>query len=70
MQARRCPSSLGDALDALEADTVLTGRLGDQLVSTFLAMKRFEVERFAEAVGELDVEVVSQWEIEEYASHL
>ena len=52
------PASLGDALDALEADTVLTGRLGDQLVSTFLAMKRFEVERFTEAVGELDVEVV------------
>ena len=33
-------------------------------------MKRFEVERFAEAVGELDVEVVTPWEIEEYASHL
>ena len=49
---------------------MLTGRLGDQLVSTFLAMKRFEVERFSEAVGELDVEVVSEWEIEEYASHL
>lgn len=64
------PASLGDALDALEADTVLTDRLGSQLVSTFVAMKRFEVERFAEAVGELDVEVVTSWEIEEYASHL
>jgi glutamine synthetase len=64
------PSDLGAALDALEADTVLTGKLGDQLVRTFVAMKRFEVERFQEAVGELDVEVVSQWEIEEYASHL
>jgi len=64
------PSDLGAALDALEADTVLTGKLGDQLVRTFVAMKRFEVERFQEAVGELDVEVVSEWEIEEYASHL
>jgi glutamine synthetase len=64
------PSDLGAALDALVADTVLTGKLGDQLVRTFVAMKRFEVERFQEAVGELDVEVVSQWEIEEYASHL
>ena len=33
-------------------------------------MKRFEVERFTEAVGDLDLEVVSSWEIEEYASHL
>jgi glutamine synthetase len=64
------PSDLGAALDALEADTVLVEKLGGTLVSTFIAMKRFEVERFAEAVGELDVEVVTQWEIEEYASHL
>jgi glutamine synthetase len=64
------PSSLGDALDALEADTVLIEKLGEELVGTFLAMKRFEVERFTEAVGSLDVETVSQWEIEEYASHL
>jgi glutamine synthetase len=66
----RLPGDLGSALDALEADTVLTEKLGAQLVSTFLAMKRFEVERFSEAVGELDVEVVSEWEIEEYAAHL
>ena len=64
------PADLGTALDALEADTVLVEKLGGTLVSTFIAMKRFEVERFAEAVGELDVEVVTQWEIEEYASHL
>ena len=64
------PSDLGAALDALEADTVLVETLGPRLVSTFVAMKRFEVERFTEAVGELDVEIVSQWEIEEYAAHL
>jgi glutamine synthetase len=64
------PSDLGAALDALEADAVLTVKLGPELVNTFLAMKRFEVERFGEAVGELDVETVSAWEIEEYAAHL
>lgn len=64
------PSDLGAALDALEADTVLVDKLGVTLVSTFVAMKRFEVERFGEAVGELDLEVVTSWEIEEYASHL
>jgi glutamine synthetase len=66
----RLPADLGAALDALEADTWLTERLGDDLVATFVAMKRFEVERFGDAVGELDPEVVSTWEIEEYAAHL
>jgi glutamine synthetase len=64
------PTDLASALDALEADTVLTERIGAQLVSTFVAMKRFEVERFNEAVGTLDVGAVSQWEIDEYAAHL
>ena len=51
-------------------DAWLTERLGPELVATFLAMKRFEVERFGEAVGELDPEVVTAWEVEEYAAHL
>jgi glutamine synthetase len=66
----RLPADLGAALDALEADTWLTERLGTELVATFVAMKRFEVERFGEAVGELDPEVVTAWEVEEYAAHL
>jgi glutamine synthetase len=66
----RLPTDLGAALDALEADRTLVEKVGPQLVSTFLAMKRFEVQRFSEAVGDLDVETVSDWEIEEYAAHL
>ncbi len=66
----RLPGDLGAALDALEADTWLVGQLGQELVSTFLAMKRFEVERFAEAVGTFDPEVVTEWEVREYAAHL
>ncbi|MBA2295701.1 MAG: glutamine synthetase [Actinobacteria bacterium] len=66
----RLPTDLGAALDALEADEALVERLGAQLVSTFLAMKRFEVERFAESVGEFDVETITAWEVEEYAAHL
>jgi glutamine synthetase len=58
------------ALDALEADAWLVEAMGLQLVSTFVQMKRFEVERFTEAVGVLDVEQVTEWELEEYASHL
>ena len=64
------PEDLGAALDALEADTWLVERLGQQLVSTFVAMKRFEVERFQEVVGELDRDVITVWEVEEYAAHL
>jgi glutamine synthetase len=66
----RLPSELGSALDALEADTSLVEKLGPALVETFVAMKRGEVERFADVVGDLDVETVSAWEITEYASHL
>jgi glutamine synthetase len=66
----KLPGDLGAALDALEADTWLVDELGGELVATFTAMKRFEVERFAEAVGSFDPEVVTAWEVEEYAAHL
>ena len=66
----KLPGDLGSALDALEADTWLVDELGPELVATFAAMKRLEVERFAEAVGTFDPEVVSAWEVEEYAAHL
>ena len=66
----RLPADLGAALDALEGDAWLAERLGDDLVATFVAMKRFEVERFGQVVGELDPEVVTAWEVEEYAAHL
>ena len=66
----RLPGDLGAALDALEADEALVDRLGGPLVDTFLTMKRFELERFAQEVGELDVETVSEWEVQEYAAHL
>ena len=56
------PASLDAALDALEDDTVLRRALGPQLVETFLAVKRFEVERHRAWV--------SDWEIAEYLHHL
>jgi glutamine synthetase len=66
----RLPSDLGAALDALEADERLVESLGKPLVATFVAMKRYEVERFGQEVGDLDVESVSEWELQEYAAHL
>jgi glutamine synthetase len=56
------PTSLDAALDALEADPVLCAALGPEIVQTFLAVKRFEVERHRAWV--------SDWEIEEYLHHL
>jgi glutamine synthetase len=56
------PASLSDALDALEADTVLRDAMGSQIVNTFLNVKRFEVERHRTWV--------SDWEIDEYLHHL
>jgi glutamine synthetase len=56
------PTSLDAALEALEGDTVLHRTLGPQIVETFLAVKRFEIERHRAWV--------SDWEIAEYLHHL
>jgi glutamine synthetase len=56
------PDALEDSLDALEADGVLRAVLGNQIVDTFLAVKRFEIERHRAWV--------SDWEIDEYVHHL
>jgi glutamine synthetase len=56
------PASLDVALDALQADTVLRRALGPQIVETFVAIKRFEIERYRAWV--------SDWEVAEYLHHL
>jgi glutamine synthetase len=56
------PADLSEALDALEADDTLRGAVGPEIVETFLAMKRFEVERHRLHV--------SDWDLAEYLHHL
>jgi glutamine synthetase len=56
------PASLDAALEALADDTVLQRALGAQIVETFLAVKRSEIERHRTWV--------SDWEIAEYLHHL
>jgi glutamine synthetase len=56
------PGSLDAALDALEGDAVLRRALGPQVLETFLAVKRFEIERHRAWV--------SDWDIAEYLYHL
>jgi glutamine synthetase len=61
-RAQILPMRLGDALDALEADSELADVLGGYFVSSFLAYKRNEIERFER--------FVTDWEFREYAYHL
>jgi glutamine synthetase len=56
------PFSLGEALDALEADTFMRAALGEQFLQAFLAIKRNEWRRFQLAV--------TDWELREYADAL
>jgi glutamine synthetase len=56
------PMRLGEALDALEADRELAAVLGEYFVTSFLAYKRNEIERFER--------YVTDWEFREYAYHL
>ena len=56
------PATLDEALDALEQDDLLAEGLGSAIVTTFTAMKRFELERHRAWV--------SDWDIAEYLHHL
>ncbi len=56
-QAIRLPGSLGEALKALEASDELRAAAGDQLISTFAASRRAEIEL---AEGKSDEEIVAQ----------
>jgi glutamine synthetase len=56
------PHSLEQSLDALAADELLCTGLGPEIVDTFVAVKRFEVERHNAWV--------SDWEVSEYLHHL
>ena len=59
---RTAAHRLDEALDALEADELLRDAMGPQIVDTFLAIKRFELERHRTWV--------SDWELSEYLHHL
>ncbi|WP_371596939.1 glutamine synthetase family protein [Streptomyces sp. NBC_00564] len=57
-QAEPLPRSLGEALDALEADQALADRLGKDFVSYYASIKRAELARFGQEV--------TDWEQREY----
>jgi glutamine synthetase len=63
------PTSLGAALDALEADTVLRTALGEEFVKLFVAVKRHEIGKARAAIAGFDApefaDSVDQWERDE-----
>ena len=63
---RHTPHTLAEALDAVEADTVLTDAIGPDVIAAYLALRRHEVARW-EATGEdWDPEKVTAWELDSY----
>lgn len=62
IQGEPLPLSLGTALDALEADATLREAVGAEIVDTFLAIKRFELDRYRQHT--------SDWDLAEYLHHL
>src|SRR6266542_2630909 len=63
------PTSLGAALDALEADAVLREALGEEFVKLFVAVKRHEIGKARAAIADFDTpdfnNMVDPWEREE-----
>jgi glutamine synthetase len=63
------PMSLGAALDALEADTVLRTALGEEFIKLFVAVKRHEIAKAQASIGGFDApefgDTVDPWERDE-----
>lgn len=60
------PGSLADALDALEASTVLREALGEPFIDVFTVLKRDEVRRYETEVPDPSTRDVTGWELDEY----
>lgn len=63
------PGSLGQALSALQNDTLYSRHFGELFCDYFIKLKQAEIERFGEKHGEFDATetgVVTEWEQNEY----
>lgn len=68
--ARRLPQSLGEALDALEADEVLRAMLGPTIDEHYRAVKRYELACAEEAGATAPATEVTEWERQTYLEPL
>lgn len=64
--ADRCATTLGGALDALEADAAFGEALGELLVANFVANKRHEAEKFDASGASVESEELSDFERQMY----
>lgn len=63
---RHTPHSLGEALDAFEADSELCVELGADLVRAYTTIRRDELARFEASGAQWSVETISDWELNEF----
>ncbi len=64
--ADRSATTLGEALDHLEADKALTATFDPTLIGNFLTIKRYEAESFTASGGSVESEDLSEFEINHY----
>jgi glutamine synthetase len=60
------PLSFTEALDALEADTDLSGVMAQELINVFMVLKRDEIERYQAEEADPSTRQVTNWEWQEY----
>lgn len=60
------PSSLHEALAALEKDRLLIRELGDDVVKTLVELRSSEWREYAEVTGNTDSSSITEWEVEKY----
>ena len=60
MAAEWLPTSLADATEAFAADDVLAAAFGEALATTIVDLRRYEVERFADASPD-DLADAARW---------
>lgn len=63
---RHTPLTLGEALDALEADPAICDAMGADLVRAFVAIRRDDLARWEAAGEEWSVDSISPWELVQY----
>jgi len=63
---RHTPHTLDEALDAIEADKVLSEAMGDDLTSAYIALRRAEVKAHADSGETWSPEEVTPWELDRY----
>jgi glutamine synthetase len=63
---RHTPHTLPEALDALLADTAMCDVMGDDLVRAFVALRRYELDRWASEGAAWNPDTIDDWELSAY----